>query len=143
MIDPCPIRFRNDGWFRADDAARIARGIVPIWSEPEELVGVEPAKPGDIWRVRWYKEGGGEGPIAGYSICCPRCLQVHSWTGALNCPKVPGTTWCAHNGTGSCWNWSGSAEEGTLTATPSLHCLLDKGGCGWHGFLTGGVMKHC
>jgi hypothetical protein len=43
-----------------------------------------PAQPGDVWRVRWYRQNrqNNDGPIAGYDICCPRCRQVHAWTTA-------------------------------------------------------------
>jgi hypothetical protein len=112
------IRFRTDGCF-----------------EPNP-----PAQPGDIWRLRWYKQGG-EGPIAGYAICCPKCGEVHHWTQAANCARTvdtsSGVKVCAHSGTGSCWTWTGSAEEGTLTADPSLHA---SGACGWHGWLKNGVL---
>jgi hypothetical protein len=161
VLDPVRIRFRSDNSFKADDAARLARGLKTVWNNPEELVGVEPAQPGDVWRSRWALSldqkaaGMTEGPIAGYSICCPKCLAVHHWGTALNCePKIPwsvtGTdgqvytgTKCRHSGEGSCWNWTGSAEDGTLSASPSLHCIETAGGCGWHGHLTNGLLKHC
>lgn len=150
------IRFRSDNAHLADDAARVDRGEEPLWhnADDPELLNHRIALPGDTWRVRWNKNDG-EGPIAGYAICCPGCKQVHHWCTALNCePKIPwsviGTdgkeytgTHCRHEGNGSCWEWSGSAEDGTLTATPSLHCLSDRGGCGWHGFLTNGEMRSC
>jgi len=43
------------------------------------------------------------------------------------------------------WGWDGNREAPTLT--PSINCLAVKedgtpaGGCGWHGFITAGVMK--
>lgn len=149
MLDPVRIRFRNDGSFKADDAARLARGVETLWFDPEELVGVEPAQPGDVWRSRWaltvdqQAAGMTEGPIAGYAICCPKCLAVHHWGEALNCSQKRGDGRCVHHGTGSCWTWTGNPEDGTLSASPSLHCVESAGGCGWHGFLTAGVMKHC
>lgn len=135
------IRFREGSWLQADDAARIARGQETLYYDPPELVGVEPAQPGDCWRAHWHALSG-VGPIAGYAICCPKCLQVHSWTSARNCKP------CPHQGIGSCWQWSGSAEDGTLTASPSLHALakgpkvgIDGHGCGWHGWLQNGELK--
>jgi hypothetical protein len=108
-----------------------------------------PAKPGDTWRSRWYKANG-EGPIAGYQICCPKCGEVHSWCTANNCSAPRRTfkwqdsagAWhesstCEHSGVSSCWQWTGSAEDNALSAQPSL---LASGACGWHGFLTNGVL---
>lgn len=145
------IRFRTDCWFRADDAARHARHQETLYFEITELAGVEPAQPGDCWRVRWCATGDQVGPIAGYAICCPVCKQVHSWTSARNCgskrDRGAGIIACDHSGVGSCWIWSGSAEEGTLTAQPSLHAIDEGGragdnahGCGWHGRLRNGEM---
>lgn len=42
------------------------------------------------------------------------------------------------------WGWDGNLERPTLT--PSLNCVAEKGGkptggCGWHGFITAGVMR--
>lgn len=144
------IRFRTDSYSEADDAARLRRGHAPLWHDAEELVGVEPASPGDCWRVRWYKSDG-EGPIAGYAICCALCLQVHSWTTALNCGSRNAQGSCEHNGVSSCWQWTGSAEDGTLTASPSLHAIDQGGcpaidnahGCGWHGWLLSGELTPC
>lgn len=97
------------------------------------------AVPGDVWRVRWARTIGtnADGPIAGYAICCSLCLRVHWWTTALNCLPKP----CPHEGVGSCWTWTGSAESNLLTASPSLHCLKEKGGCGFHGWLQNGILR--
>lgn len=42
------------------------------------------------------------------------------------------------------WGWDGNRELPTLT--PSINCLSEKdgkpaGGCGWHGFITNGVIR--
>lgn len=42
------------------------------------------------------------------------------------------------------WGWDGNIERPTLT--PSINCIAEKdgkptSGCGWHGFITNGVMK--
>jgi hypothetical protein len=42
------------------------------------------------------------------------------------------------------WGWDGNVERPTLT--PSINCVAEKngkstGGCGWHGFITNGVMR--
>lgn len=132
------IRYRHDSAIYADYRARAARGEAISEFVLAEAGDTPPAQPGDIWTVRWYKATG-RGPIAGYSICCPRCLRVHSWTTALNCGSRQGGV-CQHNGTGSCWGWTGSAARGTLTASPSLHCIESAGGCGFHGWLQNGVI---
>jgi hypothetical protein len=144
MLDPVRIRFRTDAMFKAADASRLARGLGTLWLKREEIGDVEPARPGDIWRVRWMetlddRAAGRQGPIAGYDICCPKCLEVHSWTTASNCAQRSGDT-CAHSGKGSCWTWTGKPEDGSLSASPSLHASR---ACGWHGYLTNGLLKHC
>lgn len=151
------MRFRDDSWWAAEAAARRARGR----PDPKCECGREdciysaawwmktlPARPGDTWRSRWAltieqkARGLTEGPIAGYAICCPVCLDVHAWTSATNCAQmIPGKPYCAHSGTGSCWNWTGSAEDHFLSASPSLWSVPDKGGCGFHGFLTNGWLS--
>lgn len=40
------------------------------------------------------------------------------------------------------WQRTGETFE-TLTLTPSILRSVGKGGCGWHGFLTDGVMVPC
>lgn len=42
------------------------------------------------------------------------------------------------------WGWDGNVDKPTLT--PSINCIAEKegrptGGCGWHGFITAGVIK--
>ena len=42
------------------------------------------------------------------------------------------------------WGWDGNVERSTIT--PSINCIAEKdgkptGGCGWHGFITNGVMR--
>lgn len=156
------MRFRDDSWWAAEAAARRARGIPdPVCScgrddchyKQEWWLKTPPARPGDTWRSRWAvtieekARGMTEGPIAGYAIGCPTCLSVHAWTSALNCasrrsrPEHGGLVLCDHNGKGSCWNWTGSAEDHFLSASPSLWSVPDKGGCGFHGFLTNGWLS--
>lgn len=134
------IRFRTDGfWFEDGD-------------------GREKPTPGDIWEIHWYASpaecrgihGGVEsncwqgcghehkGPLAGYAICCPGCGAVHHWTTASNCGSLkPQSATCDHSGKSSCWTWTGSPQEGTLSASPSLHA---SGSCGWHGWLKDGEL---
>jgi hypothetical protein len=124
------IRFRTDASFFAEQKA-LGKEWDEHYGDRALWDATEAAKPGDAWRIRWYQKDG-EGPIAGYAICCPKCSQVHRWCSASNCSP------CPHQGIGSCWNWTGSAEDGTLTASPSLFASL---GCGWHGWLQNGEMK--
>lgn len=37
------------------------------------------------------------------------------------------------------WQWDGNVQHPTLT--PSIWSKTDYGGCGWHGFLQGGIWK--
>lgn len=42
------------------------------------------------------------------------------------------------------WAWDGNVERPSLT--PSINCLAEKdgkptGGCGWHGFITNGIIR--
>ena len=101
----------------------------------------ESAKEGDVWVSRWWRPDDEVGPIAGYTLTCPdpACEDgVHSWTQAGNCGgRVDGR--CPHYNVGSCWEWTGSPEDGTLTASPSLYATGAK--CRWHGFLRNGVMS--
>lgn len=40
------------------------------------------------------------------------------------------------------WHRTGDTFE-TLTLTPSILRSRDKGGCGWHGFITNGEVRSC
>lgn len=138
------ICFRTDNQHIAE-AKALGREWRKFYGAKKRWNETPPAEPGDVWRVRWYRQNrqNNEGPVAGYDICCPRCRHVHAWTTAHNCgsrrslPDGGGFT-CDHMGKSSCWTWTGSAEEGTLTASPSLHASAEHGGCGWHGWLQNG-----
>jgi hypothetical protein len=58
--------------------------------------------------------------IAGLNFACPGCGQVT----------------CVDFNT---WNWDGN--EAAPTLTPSILHNKEKGGCGWHGFLTAGQFR--
>jgi len=158
------MRFRTDGWHFADlkshgwDRERFVKemGYPPEYID--EFEKVPKAEPGDVWRVHWRKsdaDGNGiDGPIAGYAICCIKCGHVHVWTTAGNCHKGETTheytddkgvkhsyKICEHNGTGSCWTWTGSAEDNTLSAFASLQVTDQK--CGFHGWLENGYLRFC
>lgn len=133
------IRFRTDSSTKAEDAARLARGEDMLWHTRRRELGKTPAaEPGDCWRVRWH---GHPDSVAGYAICCPKCNAVHRWTQAARCAPANESS-CQHaKEHRSCWTWTGSAEDGTLNAQPSLNCASDLGGCGWHGNLTKGELS--
>lgn len=112
------------GWHRALLSGALERKPDADYSD---TLAVPPAELGDVWRA---------GP--GYALTCPNasCKQgVHVWDHAWDCR--PGARKCDGSG---CWTWTGSIEGGTLTAQPSLHVLVSKGGCGWHGWLRQGEM---
>lgn len=47
-----------------------------------------------------------------------------------------------HVADGPAWTRTGDSFE-TLTLTPSIHRVKEKGGCGWHGFITNGEVTSC
>ena len=42
----------------------------------------------------------------------------------------------------ACWQRTGETFD-ALTLTPSILRSTDKGGCGWHGFVTNGEVRGC
>lgn len=42
------------------------------------------------------------------------------------------------NKLGYVWTWNGNKEQPTLS--PSIHCTTERGGCGFHGFLSAGIL---
>lgn len=135
------MRLRHDsphiaGWRRA----RIHKATKPAtaddhWTETEDERAVPSAKEGDVWALA---------DRTGYWLTCPRenCDQgVHLWHHGVDCP-THGVTTPEHP---SCWTWTGSPEDGTLTANPSLQVLTTANGqpthgCGFHGWLKNGVL---
>lgn len=131
---------------RADDATKWAPDFIAQLNDPT----FEAAQDGDVWRVVWTGEdswrsgvGPDEGPLAGYVLTCPapNCEEgVHLWVLASNCEcRDKDTGKCCHAGVGTCWTWTGTPEEGNLTASPSLFARGAK--CEWHGWLRDGVMQ--
>ena len=108
-----------------------AAGISHVAHDPA-YADIPAAQLGDAWRITSTS-----GELTGYALTCPNesCDQgVHFWTHAYDCS--PETR--EHS---SCWTWTGAPEDGTLSAQPSLWVVQDRGGCGWHGFLTDGEMR--
>jgi hypothetical protein len=160
-VQTVKMRFRTDNWSYADLKAhgwtkeKLAAEFEHPLDYADALDATPMAQPGDVWRVHWYREGGVEGPLAGYAICCIKCGHVHQWTTANNCKtNLQDVSYtnndgqlithksCEHvrTGSGSCWQWTGSAEDNSLTASPSLQ---ETGSCGFHGFLENGQLKSC
>lgn len=162
----CDMRLRTDGWWRAGMKRAVLCGAVPNplddpegnW-DPKYLAFLrdgEEAKPGDVWRVSWVNGGEGvtrdgqpvpERPAGnGYAMTCPResCKSgAHSWVHASDCQGAYGDPCKVGAGRVSCWDWTGSPEEGNLTANPSLYIMGPESGhhgCGFHGFLRDGVL---
>lgn len=137
------IRFRQDNPFVA--AARVDHLV--RWGDVEEEVweATPPPCAGDVWSVYWATgTEEGEKRLAGYAICCPGCGRVHYWTTASNCSSAysveGGGVTCDHvERRESCWRWTGDAQEGTLSAVPSLLSRT----CGWHGHLVRGRLIPC
>lgn len=141
--------FRGDSWHYAELAGNPDKARELYGDNPEalaEILATPPARPGDLWRIKWHSPGTWPVPLAGYAIGCPRCGAVHCWTSANNCHVEEVGGLCVHersqNGgrLSSCWTWTGRAEEGTLTASPSLQ---DLGACGFHGWLQNGILRDC
>lgn len=129
---------------------RTDSGFIAIWKFGHDRVGcncgpdlnhvahvadyadVPPAELGDAWRLN-SSDG-----VIGYVLVCPNpsCRAGgHAWTRASNCDHT------GHPEHASCWTWTGSAEAGTLTASPSLQVIgLKPGDCEWHGWLRDGQM---
>ncbi len=136
------MNFRTDSSHYAELGAEPEKAREWYADQPDVLAEIEctsPAQPGDTWRLTWAGEGE---QLSGYAICCPRCKEVHRWTTANNCHEEEVGGLCVHERTtqggrlGSCWQWTGSAEENRLTAHPSLM----SNACGWHGWLRDGEL---
>lgn len=63
----------------------------------------------------------------GYLFACPGCGEQ------LSLPVRGGSGWTVTAGT--------VEHPETLSLTPSLHHVAAARGCGWHGYLTGGVFR--
>ena len=156
------LRVRTDEFYRAGWKRAMLHGALPDprtapspsgeWS-PDWIAFVEhgeEAQPDDVWILRQppgdpcrrnYREDHLDWPIVGYALTCPQpacATGVHAWDHAHECKACPGG--CQKGPDRGCWDWSGSAYDNTLTANPSLHCVLELGGCGWHGWLRNGEM---
>lgn len=76
-----------------------------------------------------YFVGNANKETCGMTIFCPGCgkmtaLTFTNWSG--NNPENPTPM----------WTWDGNEEAPTLK--PSIVHAVERGGCGWHGWLTAG-----
>lgn len=126
--------------FLVDDVIEAVEG--DVW-----VIRTMPPGDEDGWRTQSWGGDHEDWPVIGYALTCPNesCrFGVHEWTHASNCDQhfPAGGPRCAHQrDRTSCWTWSGSVLDGTLTASPSLHSPADLGGCGWHGWLRNGTLR--
>jgi hypothetical protein len=85
-------------------------------------------KPGE-WQIRVVDDYRVQQAVPELFIGCPngKGLCCH--------PIAPGVP----NANGAVWSWDGNRELPTLS--PSIFCVPEKGGCGFHGFLSAGVLR--
>ena len=96
------------------------------------IAGTETDSIGDLrpgqWQIRVVDDYRVPLPVPELFICCPngKGLCCH--------PIAPGVP----NKNGAIWNWDGNRGQPTLS--PSIFCVPEKGGCGFHGHLSRGVL---
>jgi hypothetical protein len=73
-----------------------------------------------------------EGRVWGYGYTCPGCGS-RSYL-AID-PEQPHPRWSVTAGD--------AAHPDTVTLSPSIFHTVERGGCGWHGYLTNGVLRPC
>jgi hypothetical protein len=148
------VRVRTDAWMVAGWKRAASLGVADVAGSIRKS-RTPVARLGDVWVVRFVASDdpgitttvrSAKGPIVGYALTCPNeacTFGVHDWTWTNNCDqKLPKGSRCAHmRDRTSCWTWTGSPADGTLSASPSLHSPTDLGGCGWHGHLRNGQME--
>ena len=82
--------------------------------------------------------------VEGYPGCTAHIL--FECPNAQRCSVLLGPTFVARPSEGALniWAWDGNVERPTIT--PSINCIAEQdgkptGGCGWHGYITAGVIK--
>ena len=73
-----------------------------------------------------------DGVVAGYGYTCPGCGS-RSWLALTD--DSPGPHWTVTAGD--------AASPATVTLSPSIFHTVERGGCGWHGYLIEGVLRPC
>ena len=71
----------------------------------------------------------------GISFDCPCGCEIRVYVDFSN--PIDGLGPASRQAESHSWNRTGNTFE-TLTLTPSILRSRDKGGCGWHGFVTAG-----
>lgn len=94
----------------------------------------EPKGSFDIMRCR----------VEGYPECTARILFVCPNGKRCGVLLGPSAVPRSEDGRLNVWGWDGNVDRPTIT--PSINCIAEKdgistGGCGWHGFVTAGVMR--
>ena len=91
-----------------------------------EGINAPDAAPGDV-EVRAI-----DGVVWGYAFACPGCGgRSYLAVGDLD----PGPRWSVTAGD--------IARPETVTLSPSILDTVERGGCGWHGYLRGGRFEPC
>ena len=72
------------------------------------------------------------GRVYGYGYTCPGCGS-RSWLAIGT--EEPHPRWSVTAGD--------AARPDTVTLSPSIFHTAERGGCGWHGYLTDGVLRPC
>ena len=73
-----------------------------------------------------------EGTVTGYAYACPGCA-ARDWL-PLG-PDNPQPRWDVTAGD--------PAQPATVTLSPSILHAVERGGCGWHGYLRAGRFEPC
>jgi hypothetical protein len=73
-----------------------------------------------------------DGRVWGYGYACPGCGS-RSWLALTD--DNPGPRWTVTAGD--------PAQPATVSLSPSILHAVERGGCGWHGYLTNGVLAPC
>jgi hypothetical protein len=81
--------------------------------------------------------GGYPGSTGHIIFVCPNGKRCGVILGPVAVPRSAPDRACI-------WAWDGNMERPTIT--PSINCIAEKdgkptGGCGWHGFITNGIIK--
>jgi hypothetical protein len=94
------------------------------------IAGIDTNSIGDLkpgqWQIRMVEDYRSPGaPVPHFFF---GCLNGKGLCGVPLVPSPP-------NKLGFVWTW-----DGDNTLSPSIHCTTEHGGCGFHGFMTCGVL---
>jgi hypothetical protein len=113
------------------DQGNMVRDERDVWPD-DEPVGSFSIEAGPGHSVQGYP--GSTGHIM---FICPNNKRCSVLIGPTFVQRPTKDTLCI-------WGWDGNLDKPTLT--PSINCIAEKdgkptGGCGWHGFITSGIIK--